>query len=297
MQENVENEFIDGVNEFGLRIFLREIEKSKSENSFISPYCLWSSLVVCYFGAREDVKRELADLLHLSENEINIYEKLINLIRNYRTQLKNQTNEKVGFNQAGKIYLAADFSIRDEFKALVDDKLASEIETIDMNSADFASKHINSWVSDQTNEKIKNFISAGDLGKLTKMIVVSTVYFKSDWMFKFDSAQTYKDLFNMYDGTQRQVDMMKLLNKRLQLFVNPCEIQKTSICHLPFKGKNFQMMIILPDNQQSMVDLIKKLDHNLVRKLLSIEGKKSKKVFLFLPKFMINFRAEVNFPF
>jgi serpin B len=54
---------------------------------------------------------------------------------------------------------------------------------------------INCWVSDNTAQKITKIILPGVLNSLTRLVLVNAVYFKGDWVRKFDVADTKEENF------------------------------------------------------------------------------------------------------
>ncbi|XP_016114512.1 serpin B6-like, partial [Sinocyclocheilus grahami] len=74
----------------------------------------------------------------------------------------------------------------------------AELETVDFTSnADAARVNINSWVQKQTQEKIQDLLSEGDVDSLTRLVLVNAIYFKGSWETKFREEHTREQQFNI----------------------------------------------------------------------------------------------------
>ncbi len=58
-----------------------------------------------------------------------------------------------------------------------------------------ARETINRWVDNETEGKIKDLIGEGVLKKDTSLVLTDTIYFKSEWMNKFDLQNSRQCLF------------------------------------------------------------------------------------------------------
>lgn len=65
---------------------------------------------------------------------------------------------------AQKIFTAIGFEVKQEFKDITEKNFYSAAESLDFdNKAEDASRTINNWCSQQTNDHIKNLLSEGSL--------------------------------------------------------------------------------------------------------------------------------------
>lgn len=82
---------------------------------------------------------------------------------------------------ANGIFIQNDYSLRPDYKTVVESVYRSEIKSLDFerNSAG-ATQYINSWVRQKTNNKIKNILNA-DLPQDTQVVLASALYFKALW--------------------------------------------------------------------------------------------------------------------
>jgi len=71
-------------------------------------------------------------------------------------------------------------------------------------------KIINTWVEEQTNNKIKDLIPQGMITPLTRLVLTNAIYFKGTWAIQFDPTDTKKQDFRVNSEKTVQADMMSL---------------------------------------------------------------------------------------
>ncbi|MGD9126815.1 MAG: serpin family protein, partial [Planctomycetia bacterium] len=76
------------------------------------------------------------------------------------------------------------------------------------NSSDQERKRINDWVSKYTKSKINNAIPPGLLSKLTRLVLVNTIYFNGKWLEPFEKSSTEDQDFHLDAKEVIKVPMM-----------------------------------------------------------------------------------------
>ena len=72
-----------------------------------------------------------------------------------------------------------------------DGKIESDIfQETDFSDGDASARLINSWVEEITKNKIKELVDPSTLNSLTRLLLVSGIYFKGTWDSKFDVEET-----------------------------------------------------------------------------------------------------------
>lgn len=100
---------------------------------------------------------------------------------------------------ASRIYLSDRIKIKDEFKDATRNFFRSESSNLDFSKPREAAKTINDWCSEQTNQKINEILGEKDLNSDTALVLVNAVYFKADWLNKFDKKCTKLRSFRLND--------------------------------------------------------------------------------------------------
>lgn len=133
-------------------------------------------------------------------------------------------------------------------------------------------KKANDYIQNNTNGLIQNVLNNNDIDSTTIMILINTIYFKADWLHKFDVKNTQKEEFRGKNST-KQVDMM-YQHEHFNYYEN----NQLQMVELPYKNTDYVMGILLPKNNK-----IPKLSAKQFNEL--INGLQSTDVELHLPKF------------
>lgn len=173
---------------------------------------------MCLVGARNETSQQLKDLLHVSKLSD---EEIIAINSKYVTNINQNLGSNVIINTANKIYPQAGYEVKKDFLDVIAKSFHSGVQELDYSRASDAAQTINKWVAEQTHDKIKNLISPDALNALTRMVLVNAIYFKGNWLYKFDAAKTIKRDFHAINGTTSQVDMMHMSGKKFLFYWHP----------------------------------------------------------------------------
>jgi serpin B len=171
----------------------------------------------------------------------------------------------------------------DAYLAILTDYYLAHGEVLDMRGDPVGScDKINTWVEERTHDKIKDLLSPGDLGPLTALVLTNAIYFKGTWKYTFDSEATEKEKFLNANGSEIDVDMMKMCDEDKKLYF--AEKDGLKVLELPYDGDDLGMYILLPSERTaSVADLA--IDETTFSELH--DSMRSSWVDLWLPKFEI----------
>ena len=79
---------------------------------------------------------------------------------------------------------------------------------MDFGQAEQSRMAINEWVEEQTDKKIQDLIAPGSFSAWTKLVLINALYFKGEWLVKFDKDKTRKGEFHISKTETVQTDMM-----------------------------------------------------------------------------------------
>ncbi|KRT82821.1 hypothetical protein AMK59_4624 [Oryctes borbonicus] len=259
---------------------------SKQEgNVFYSPLSVHAILSLVYQGADGETAKSMAKGLHLSDTKL-----AAEGYQNLMEQLNAVDNVKLHI--ANKIFVHHERVLKGEFDAIAKKHYLAETENMAFapDSAAAAAK-INNWVKNKTNNKIDKLIQADDLDDFTRLVLVNAIYFKGDWMNKFDAKLTKREKFYLNNTDTVECDMMHINRKFRYGQDDDLDAQ---ILSLPYKNPNLSLMIILPRSKTGIQALEKKLFtknlSDLNRNLFSSD------VILSMPKFKIETTMELKAP-
>ncbi len=72
---------------------------------------------------------------------------------------------------------------------------------VDFAQAEAARAQINTWVAEQTHDRIQNILPPGVITDLTRLVLANAIWFSGAWANPFDSASTQDGPFHRLDGT------------------------------------------------------------------------------------------------
>lgn len=111
---------------------------------------------------------------------------------------------------ANKIYLQEGYTTKQEFNELAIKKFQTETSNLDFAQNFEAAKNINTWVEENTNNKIKDLISPDSVNSDTRLVLVNAIYFKGFWTHQFKPERTSKAPFWVSATQSVDVDMMHI---------------------------------------------------------------------------------------
>jgi serine protease inhibitor len=106
---------------------------------------------------------------------------------------------------ANALFVQDGFQVKRPFLHTLAAQYGSGIRTVDYGSP-VAKEAIDAWVREQTANRIKELFAR--LDPTTALVIANAVYFKGDWVTRFDQAQTARAPFTRPDGSVFDAQMM-----------------------------------------------------------------------------------------
>lgn len=262
----------------------RELQQHKSSpqaNDTISPVSIATALAMTMNGAAGDTLVEMETALHssgrTSEERNHGYEVLADLL--------SHSSENVQVSLANSLWGRTPLEFRKEFLDASKSYYNAEIESLDF-SGDGAAKRINDWVNQQTAGKIDSIVDSS-IPANTILYLINTVYFKGTWQREFEADRTMPADFTNASGEQQQVSMMH--NGGSFPYVHMDGYQAI---RLPYKDSGLGMVILLPDEELTLDELISDLEPERWQTML--DAMSYTVGHIGLPKFKLEFEQSLN---
>ena len=227
-KENPYTDLVQCLNVFSNKLLTNNKLKGKSEQTCFSPLSVLFALLPLVSAANGKTLTQLLEYLGLADKK-SVHRLVFQL-----TALKNQlTNVQL----ANGSYVQKGLTVLDEFKAKID--ALGIIEELDFSQDEASRLHINQWIASKTNDLIKELIPSGVINAQTVMVLTNALYFKSDWVRKFDSDD---GIFNFVglDGAPKLAYRMAD-----EVWCNYYEDEKCQVVELPYENGS-SMGFILP---------------------------------------------------
>lgn len=273
MEKTEINIIAQGNNEFAFDL-LKEIPHER-DNMVISPFSVSTALAMTYAGARNVTLEEMAKVMHFDRDQV-----LFNANYGaYINAINDIAQEHVELNIANSIWAQQDYSFLQSYFDLIEDVYDSETFQVDFRAnREAVREEINDWVYDETREKIKDLIAPGVLTDDTRMVLVNAIHFLGPWMKEFDPEQTRKNHFYLQGREFVMTDFMHSTDT-LPYF----EDESMQVLEIPYSGKNFSMVILLPKETPEMESIEQSLNSETFDNILN--RLENKEVDIAIPKF------------
>ncbi len=135
-----------------------------------------------------------------------------------------------------------------EYTKTLQESFDSDLYSLDFNQAKETADFINQWVEKKTHERIKNIISERQIMDSSDgMVLVNSIYFKSDWMSRFEEFNTRKDTF--YTSSERNEKQSKPMPMMKQTGTfGYGEAGDCKVLEMPFAESELAMIFVLPQD-------------------------------------------------
>lgn len=232
-------------NAFGFEFFKKVHEISGSNtNLMVSPLSVSMALGMARNGAAGstlDAMNNTLGFAGMSDAQVNeSYQHIVGafttLDPNVKLQIANSTWYRNGF------------TVEPSFISANRQYFNSEVTALNFADPNAVST-INGWVSDKTNKLIPTILD--QIPADAMMYLVNAVYFKGQWKYQFETANTAQKPFTHTNGTVVQAPSMNQ-HATFPYFKGT----GFEAIELPYNQGNFVMSVILPDAGKSVGDII-----------------------------------------
>lgn len=292
---NNKNSIITANTDFGFKLF-HEVLTEKKDNVFISPLSISLALSMTYNGAELETKKAFENTLQLSglnSEEIN------NQVKVLKSDLEKKEKEAnpISLKIANSLWVEKNFQLKEDFLQKTKDYFQAKVSNLDFSNPD-SKNTINSWVSDNTNNKIKTIIE--QLSPLDKLILINAIYFKAKWAKEFNKDQTMLLPFHKSSGETVDVQMMSqngdyryLETANFQAISLSYSDKLTSLTEvaLPDNGAT-SLYVFLPSISSNLKEFYQNLNANNWRQWLKQFSSKPGQIKL--PRFKMEYSIDLN---
>jgi len=258
-----------------------QILRGEGGNLIFSPYSISLALAMTYVGARGETEQQMADTLHFNLSQSRLHP-AFNMVDFKLASLGEDVDEQLGeafrLSIANSIWGQRDYDFLPEFLDVLALNYGAGLRLVDyMEAPEEARQIINQWVSDQTEERIKDLIPQGAIDSLTRLVLTNAIYFNAGWFYPFEEGQTRDGDFNLLGGGQVSVPTMSQSK-----MLGYTEGEGYQAVALPYVGGEIAMFILLP-----RVDYFEVFEDSLSSEFLSdiLQSFEMRNVELAMPKF------------
>jgi len=231
--------------DFAVRL-LRELQgEQEGKNIFVSPLSVSIALAMTYNGANSSTREAMSSVLGLngmSDDAVNTgYNQLIESLLN--------ADKDVSLNIGDSVWIKSDFAkaVKPDFTDALSKYYRSEVYSGPFDSSTI--KEVNSWVNKETSGKIRKILDQIDSDNV--MFLLNAIYFKGDWVDKFDVAKTHSANFTTADGVAGGAIVKTEMMSRDGSYHYYGDKQ-VKIARLPYGRDKIAMYVFLPVEGNSL---------------------------------------------
>ena len=268
---------------FALDLYQRE--KSNAANLFFSPYSISAALAMTYAGARGQTEQQMARTLHFNLPQADLPPAFAALTARF-----DQIDKRIILSVANSLWCERNYRFLDAFLELNRKFYRAEIRSVDFaTKPEDARKEINAWVEQRTQDKIRDLLPPGQVDSVTRLVLCNAIYFKGNWVEKFDPKATQPGPFFVATNQSVQVPMMsRKLKLRSRAFGD------FTLFALPYAGNDLAMVILLPEAPYGLGAVEQQLGATALREWLAALNQTAEtEAQVTLPKFKLNCRLEL----
>ena len=239
---------VKGNSAFAFTLY-QQLKKDNTGNLFYSPYSISTALGMTYAGAVGDTEKQMGSALHFTLPQGQLHPAFNQLALDLASRGQNAqgTNGKsFALNIANALWGQQDFTIQPAFLKILAQNYGTGMNLLDFkNSPEPSRVTINNWVSDQTNNRIKDLLPQGSITPATRFVLTNAIYFDAAWQNPFAKESTSNGNFNLLNSSTVSVPMMN--HEGSYSYVKGSGYQAVE---LPYSGNEVAMDIIVPDAGQ-----------------------------------------------
>jgi serpin B len=277
---------VEGNSEFAFDLY--QALRQQKGNLFYSPYSISLALAMTYAGARGETEQQMANTLHFELQQALLHPAFNALDLELASRgegAKGKDDKGFRLHIVNAIWGQKDYKFLNQFLDVLAVNYGAGLRLLDFISEPEQSRiTINNWVSDQTEDKIKDLIPQGVIDALTRLVLTNAIYFNAAWLNPFEKELTSDRTFHLLEGDDVNVPMMTQTNS-----FGYATGDGYQAVELLYDGSELSMIILLPNSGQ-FESFQNSLNAGLVDHIVS--DLQSQQVSLTMPKF--EFESEVS---
>lgn len=204
-------ELIQGNHELALELY--SALSTGEDNLLLSPLSIRTAFAMVYAGARGETDTQMAQTLRYTLGQSGMHDAFnaLDLELGERNDPGNAEGEvPIELYIANALWGRTGFPFREDYLDLLGVNYGSGLQSLDFAGAPEASRRvINTWVADQTRERIQDLLPPGSLRGPIVAVLTNALYLKAPWAMPFNDDMTSADSFHLLDGRTVTAPMMR----------------------------------------------------------------------------------------
>jgi len=163
-----------------------------------------------YTGAKGETAKEIERTLHYTLKGYSLHTAYRDMLAGFEKSTPRNPESGFKLNIANGLWVQTGFPLKNNFVATLRDFHRSAPASLDFEKLPEQSRiTINNWISDHTQNMIKDIISPGALNSATRLVLANTIYFEAKWQKPFKESNTMERPFHRLDNSTVSVPMLR----------------------------------------------------------------------------------------
>ncbi|XP_040840692.1 serpin B11 isoform X1 [Ochotona curzoniae] len=289
--------------EFCLDVLKELNSNSAGDNVFFSPLSLLYALHMILLGAGGNSAEQIKKVLHfnhIAEASKSEFTDSLECSQAGRTHSDfgvlisqiNQLDSNYILSIANRLYGTKKMAFHQKYLTCSEKLYQTRLQTVDFEkSTEETRKKINAWVESRTNGKVTNLFGEGAIDPSSVLVLVNAVYFKGQWLSKFQARETVRAPFQLAEGKSVLVEMMYQTGMfKLAVIERP----QMQVLELPYVNNRLSMLVLLPTGTTKLEQIAKQLNVRTFEKWTGPSNMVEREVEVHLPRFKLDVQYELN---
>ena len=214
------------------------------DNVVFSPASISIALAMTWPGAKGDTATEMKKAMHFTTEPAATADGWGKIQRAVGSR-------GLTLRIANRLFGEKTYAFEQPFLDMAQSSFGAPLEQVDFKSSpDAVRTHINDWVAEKTEKRIKDILPPRTLTPETRLVLANAVYFLADWARPFEKSET-KNLPFYIGGTKpKDLPMMHGGGKW-----RAAKTDGVTIVELPYKRYEASMVLVVPDGRNGIIAL------------------------------------------
>lgn len=274
---------VPAINTFALDLY-DELQLAGTGNLIFSPFSVSQALTMTYAGAAGETASQMADALgfNLPPTELNDTYALLNA----DLVARGSASEEGALRVANALWGERTYPFSSAYSNELERAYSAGLHYTDFaGDPEGAREDINTWVAEQTEERITDIVPPDAITPMTRLVIANAIYFFGPWRHRFTVSSTVDDVFHLADGSETTVPFM--VQQETFAYASGDGWQAID---LPYEQDGITMTILLPDEGR-FTDVEESLGAGTIDDVVT--GLDWTEVRLHLPRFEFEFATSV----
>lgn len=256
----------------------------EDENILFSPLSIALAMGVMELGAQGSTRKEIRHSMgydNLKDGEE------FSFLKDFSNMVTAEESQYV-MKIANSLFIQNGFHVNDEFLQMMKKYFNAEVNHVDFSQSVAVANYINKWVENNTNNVLRDLVSSRDFDAVTRLALISAVYFKGSWKSQFRPENTRTFSFTKDDESEVQIPMMYQQGEFYYGEFSDGSNEAGGIyqvLEIPYEGDEISMMLVLSRQEVPLATLEPLVKAQLIEEWAN--SVKKQKVEVYLPRFTV----------